>query len=165
VKTEHAFDQYHRAVYSFAYRLTRRADIAEDITQECFLSLVRAPQRFDPARGTMKTYLFAIARNLVLKNYRDVREDPADDDMAESFIDPRTALEIGAAVERAVAALPHLQQEALVLFEYEGVTLEEIAAIVAADVGTVKSRLHRARERLRKELAPYRNIRGIHGTV
>ncbi len=165
MKTEQAFDQYHQAVFSFAYRLTRRADLAEDITQECFLSLIRAPQRFDPERGTVKTYLFAIARNLVLKNYRDNREDAAEPDAVTPSADPRAALEIGSAVERAVAALPHLQQEALVLFEYEGVTLEEIARIVDADVGTVKSRLHRARERLRRDLAPYRTARGIHGTV
>jgi RNA polymerase sigma-70 factor, ECF subfamily len=61
--------------------------------------------------------------------------------------------------------LPHMQQEALVLFQYEGLTLEEIAQIVGADVGTVKSRLHRARERLRKELALFRKVGGVHGTV
>ena len=65
---EKAFDEYHQAVYSFAYRLTLREDIAEDITQECFLALIRAPQRFDEARGTMKTYLFSIARNLAIEN-------------------------------------------------------------------------------------------------
>ncbi len=61
--------------------------------------------------------------------------------------------------------LPPLQKEALVLFEYEGATLEEIAQIVAADVGTVKSRLHRARERLRRSLAGYRKVGNGHGTV
>jgi len=57
-----------------------------------------------------------------------------------------------------------LQQEAVILFEYEGVTLEELAQIVAADVGTVKSRLHRARTRLRRTLAPYRTGVKTHGT-
>ena len=51
--------------------------------------------------------------------------------------DPRPALEAGAAVASAIAELPGLQQEAVILFEYEGVTLEELAQIVAADVGTV----------------------------
>jgi RNA polymerase sigma-70 factor, ECF subfamily len=163
VRAEQAFDRYHRAVFSFAYRMTRRADVAEDITQECFLTLVRYPERFDAARGTVKTYLFGIARNLVLKNYRDTHDwGGLEDETLAS--DPRAALEISSAVERAVAALPPLQQESLVLFEYEGVTLEEIAQITGADTGTIKSRLHRARERLRRELAPYR-ARGIHGTV
>ena len=148
-----AFDQYHEAVYSFAYRLTRREDIAEDVTQECFLALVRTPQRFDPARGTMKTFLFSMARNLALKEYRDHgAEGSLDDSEAQAAIDPRGALEITSAVAAAVAGLPQLQQEALILFEYEGVTLEEIAQIVGADVGTIKSRLHRARMALREQL-------------
>jgi RNA polymerase sigma-70 factor (ECF subfamily) len=165
LKPEDAFDKYHRAVFSFAYRMTRRADIAEDVTQECFLALVRHPERFDSTRGTVKTYLLAIARNLVLKNYRDTHgEDALEDDGPALSADPRRALEVSFAVERAVATLPALQQEALILFEYEGVSLEEIAQITGADTGTIKSRLHRARERLRRALAPFR-VRGLHGTV
>jgi RNA polymerase sigma-70 factor (ECF subfamily) len=165
VTPQTAFDQYHQVVYSFLYRLTRRPDVAEDITQECFLALLRAPQRFDPARGTMKTYLFSIARNLALKQYRDAGgEDPLESSESAAM-DPRAALDIASAVSSAVAGLPALQQEALILFEYEGVTLEEIAKIVDADVGTVKSRLHRARERLRRVLAPYRKRGNPHGTV
>lgn len=162
---QRAFDEYHQAVYSFPYRLTGRADIAEDITQECFLSLVRAPHRYDPARASVKTFLFAIARNLALKEYRDRGgEQPLDPDSAAA-VDPRESLDVASAVAAAVAALPQLQREALVLFEYEGATLEEIAHIVAADAGTVKSRLHRARERLRRGLAPYRKVGNAHGTA
>lgn len=167
VTPEAAFDQYSGTVYSFVYRMTRREDLAEDVAQETFLALVRAPDRFDPARGTMKTYLLSIARNLVLKQYRDRRgeEQLDDEDEAAPAIDPRGGLEIGAAVAGAVAALSPLQQEALILFEYEGVTLEELARIVATDVGTVKSRLHRARARLKRALAPYRSGGKVHGTV
>ena len=158
VTPEAAFDQFSQAVYSFVYRLTQREDVAEDVTQETFLALVRAPERFDPARGSMKTYLLSIARNLALKQYRGRHgeEQLEDEDAAVAVIDPRDGLEIGSAVAAAVAALPALQQEALVLFEYQGVTLEELAAIVGAEVGTVKSRLHRARTRMRRALAPYR---------
>ena len=163
MKIEDAFDDYHQAVFDFVYRLTHSADVAEDITQECFLALVRAPERFNPDRGTLKTYLFAIARNLVLKNYRDQRTTEAAD--LDLTTDPRSSLEISSAVESAVGGLPHLQQEALVLFQYEGLALEEIAHVIGTDVGTVKSRLHRARERLRRELAPFRNVGGIHGAV
>lgn len=156
MKPEQAFDQYHQAVYDFAYRLTRRADLAEDVAQECFLAFVRAPERYDPARGTVKTYLFSIARNLTLKHYRDHREEtPFDDAEPPSAFDPRQAMDVSSAVAAAVACLPPLQQEALVLFEYAGSTLEEIATIVGADVGTVKSRLHRARARLRRALVSY----------
>jgi hypothetical protein len=51
VKPEEAFDQYHQAVFRFAYRMTRRADLAADIAQECFLALLRAPRRFDWQAG------------------------------------------------------------------------------------------------------------------
>lgn len=165
MKIADAFEQYHQAVFDFIYRLTRRVDLAEDITQECFLALVRAPERFNPDRGTIKTYLFAIARNVLLKNYRDERAGEPVDESASIHTDSQSTFEISLAVENAIAALPHLQQEALVLFQYEGLTLEEIAQIVGADVGTVKSRLHRARERLRKDLALYRKVGGVHGTV
>ena len=160
---EQAFDLHHRAVYRFAYRMTRRTDVAEDITQECFLTLVRHPERFDAARGSVRTFLFAIARNLVLKSFRDTRESGGLE-AAEVASDPRDSMEVSSAVERAVAGLPPLQQEALVLFEYEGVSLEEIAQITGADIGAVKARLHRARERLRRDLAPLK-VRGHHGTV
>jgi RNA polymerase sigma-70 factor (ECF subfamily) len=165
VRAEEAFDRYHQAVFRFAYRMTRRSDLAEDITQECFLALVRHPDRFDASRGSAKAFLLSIARNLALKTWRDTREtDGLEEDEPFHSRDPRQALELSSAVERAVAALPRLQQEALILFEYEGVTLEEIAEIVNADAGAVKARLHRARERLRRELAPWR-ARGNHGTV
>jgi RNA polymerase sigma-70 factor (ECF subfamily) len=165
---EQAFDQYHRAVHDFAYRLTRRTDVAEDVVQECFLAFVRAPERYDPGRGTMKTYLFSIARNLTLKHYRDHREeDPFDEEHAPLVLDPRAAMDVSSAVAAAVACLPALQQEALVLFEYSGSTLEEIAHIVGADIGTVKSRLHRGRARLRRLLIAYGAELGRkqHGTV
>jgi RNA polymerase sigma-70 factor (ECF subfamily) len=174
VTPKQAFEQYHGAVFSFSYRLTRREDLAADITQECFLALLRAPHRFDETRGNLKTYLFSIARNLALKQYRDHRgEEPLDDSDTPDAIDAGGNIEVATAVSMAVAGLPLLQQEALILFEYEGATLEEIAQIVSADVGTVKSRLHRARERLRRVLAPQRapsktaqrEVRNPYGTV
>jgi RNA polymerase sigma-70 factor (ECF subfamily) len=164
VTPEQAFDQYHQAVFRFLYRLTRRPDSAEDLAQETFLAYLRAPDRFDGARGNVRTYLFAIARNLALKEYRDGRsEEPLDN--TEPLGMPAPPLEIGVAVSEAVGALAPLQREALILFEYEGLSLEEIAAVAAADVGTVKSRLHRAREALKRRLAPYHKGGKVHGTV
>ena len=160
---EAAFDLHHHAVFSFVYRLTQRAELAEDITQDCFLAFMRAPKRFDAGRGaSLKTYLIAIARNLALKRVRDYgRECQIDDAIMAS--ESGITLDISAAVESAVANLPPLQQEALILFEYEGFTLEEIAAVVGADIGTVKSRLHRARERLRRVLAPLKRVGDLDG--
>lgn len=160
-----AFDLYQQAVFSFAFRLTRREDIAEDITQECFLMLIRAPHRFHPARGSMKVYLFSIARNLALKHYRDDRTEDGLEDFHAVTKDPSESITISSAVSKAVAELPQLQQEALILFEYEGVTLEEIAKIAGTDTGTIKSRLHRARARLRRALAEYRKAGDFHEPI
>jgi len=167
VTAQAAFDQYSQAVYDFLFRMTRRADLAEDLTQETFLNFVRRPDRFDPARGSLKSYLFAIARNLALKHYRDRdAEEQLDNAELQAWAaDPRHLLDAGATVAAAVATLPPLQQEVLILFEYEGATLEEIAHIAGADVGTVKSRLHRARGRLRRLLAPQKSGGRVHGTV
>ena len=66
---------------------------------------------------------------------------------------------------RAVAELPQLQRETVILFEYEGFTLAEIAEVVSADVGAIKSRLHRARENLRRSLAAYREVGNENGAI
>ena len=155
----------HRAhVFRFAYRLLGSRPLAEDIAHDCFLGLVKHPGRFDPGRAaTLRTYLFAAARNLAFKHYRQQDGQMAFDDLTEAPLVDRgeTPLgrlldeELSGEVRKAIAALPPLQREAVVLFEYEELTLAEIAAIVEADVGTVKSRLYRARERLRRTLAPY----------
>jgi RNA polymerase sigma-70 factor (ECF subfamily) len=141
----------------FAYRLTGSAALAEDLVHDSFVGLFRSG--YDERRGRVSTYLFAAVRNLARKHYRDY----AREDLMEDFADSRTetaepldallACEISEAVQNAVAALPILQREALILFEYEELPLEEIARIVDADLSAVKSRLHRARERLRKSLA------------
>jgi RNA polymerase sigma-70 factor, ECF subfamily len=153
------FDQHHEAVFRCAYRLTGSTDAAEDITQDCFLRLIEQ-KRFDESRGTLRQYLYGTARNLSRQRWeasgRNVswEEDPAADD--PPLPDAMIAAEVSDAVQAALDLLPPLQREAIVLFELEELSLEETAAVAGADVGTVKSRLHRARERLRQILADYR---------
>ena len=159
MRLEDAFEQYHQGIFGFVWRLTRRTDVAEDIAQECFLALMKAPARFDDSRASLKTYLFAIARNLALKQFRDNRPEEELDDSNCSA--PVNADRVD--IARAVADLPPLQQEALLLFQYEGFTLYEIAAITGTDAGAVKSRLHRARERLKVSLAAYKKTGVIDG--
>jgi RNA polymerase sigma-70 factor (ECF subfamily) len=162
---EQAFDDHHRAVYRFVYRLVGRADLAEDITQDCFLAILSQPERWNPDRGDMKTYLFSIARNLAFKRYRDDHtKAQVDDDQAASIADHRIDQELSAVIAQMVSQLPDRQREALILFEYEGFQLSEISQIVKADTGVVKSRLYRARERLKRLLAPYRKV-GTYGAV
>ena len=87
----------------------------------------------------------------------EIREEPAAPDRQHPM---RKVLddELSSRVQSAVTNLPPLQREALILFEYEDLSLAEVAAVVGTDVGTVKARLYRARERLRQELAQYFNI-------
>lgn len=123
------------------------------------MSILRDPQRWNAARGDMRTYLFSIARNLALKRYRDDHSTlHVDEELAVSVAYRQPDQEISMAVAQAVAQLADLQREALILFEYEGFQLFEIANIVSADIGVVKSRLHRARQNLKRLLAPYRKV-------
>ena len=153
-----AFEQHKDAVYRFAWRMSGSASAAEDITQDAFMGLLRHPDRFDPARGSLRAFLLGTARNLALKRWRsEHRHEPLDDDaMAAATVDLDRG-PIGDIVGRAVQALVPLQREVVILVEYEGLTLAEVALAVDADVGTVKSRLHRARENLRRTLAPLRS--------
>ena len=149
-----AFDEHQDAVYRFAWRMAGR-DAAEDIAQETFLALLRQRDRFDPARGSLRTYLLAIARHLALKRYRqEHRWDPLEDDAFTIAPLDITRAELDDIVAAAVRALPPLQREALILAEYEDLSLADIGRIVDAEIGTVKARLHRARGNLRKALAP-----------
>jgi RNA polymerase sigma-70 factor (ECF subfamily) len=152
-----AIYQRHRSpVFQFAWRLTGSRAAAEDITQECFLALVRGAA-FDEDRGTLRTYLFGIARNLVLRRLRISEreaEEAADAAASVDVLRDLLAAERSELVARAVAQLPLLQREAIVLFTFEELSLEEIAKITGADAGAIKSRLHRARESLRAALKP-----------
>ena len=153
-----AFEQHKDAVYRFAWRMSGSASAAEDITQDAFVGLLRHPERFSPVRGTLRAFLLGIARNLALKRWRsEHRHEPLDDDaMVAAPVDLDRGA-IGDVVGRAVHALVPFQREVVILVEYEGLTLAEVALAVDADVGTVKSRLHRARENLRRTLAPLRS--------
>ena len=64
------FREHKDSVYRFAWRMTRSAAVAEDIAQECFLSLWRLPDRYDQKRGLMRAFLIGVARNLALKHWR-----------------------------------------------------------------------------------------------
>ena len=157
------YERHRDAVFRFAYRMLGSAELAEDVAHDCFLSLLRRPRSFDAARASLRTYLLAAARNLAMKHFRVGRGGDALEDLAEEPRAPERQgqlhrlldEELSTTVRRAIENLPPLQREALVLFEYEELALAEIAAVVGADVGTVKARLHRARSALKKQLAPY----------
>jgi RNA polymerase sigma-70 factor (ECF subfamily) len=160
------YERHRTPVFRFACRMLGSAPQAEDVTQECFLQVLRRPEAFRAERASLRTYLCAIARHLALKQLRrrgqetlmdDPPEEPPGRETAADGRDPLSRVmeaEAAEAVRMAVEALPPLQREAVVLFEYQEMSLADVAAVCDTDVGTVKSRLHRARERLRRTLTP-----------
>lgn len=154
-EVEAAFDAHKDAVYRFVWRMVPHS--ADDIVQEVFLRLLRGDVRFDAARGSMRGLLLGVARNLALQRLRsESRWNPIDEEQFVADPMPFDSLDIGEFVGRAVRELPPLQREVFVLAEYEELSLDEIARAVDTSVGAVKARLHRARENLRRMLAPLR---------
>ncbi len=160
------YERYRDPIFRFAYRMLGSAEAAEDVAHDCFLGLIREPGRFDSTRASLRTYLYAAARNQAAKRYQSFGREIALEELAD---EPHSAdrqgpmalvldNELAGEVEQAIASLPPLQREALVLFEYENLSLADIAAVVGADSGAVKSRLFRAREKLRVRLDRYFRI-------
>ena len=156
------FQEHKDIVYRFVWRMTGLPQTAEDITQDVFLVLLRQPARFDNRRGQMEPFLLGIARNLVLKALRRDKNRWSILNEEQVAVQPLdiAGYEAAEIVRSAVQALPPLQREVLVLAEYEGLSLEEISQAVDAQTGTVKSRLHRARDNLRRMLAPLKGVTG-----
>jgi len=157
------YQRYRDPIFRFAYRMLGSVEAAEDVAHDCFLSLIRHPGRFDSTKASFRTYLYAAARNQAAKQYSSFGRETALDELSEepAAADRNAPVarvlddELAATVAGAIAGLPPLQREALVLFEYEELSLAEIGEIVGVDANTVKARLFRAREKLRSKLERY----------
>ena len=155
------YRRHHPRVFRFALRMTGSPDAARDLTQVCFTALLEAPRRYRGLQARLGTYLCAVARNQSLKQLRRVRREvqgEPDDHPPDGVRGPLGLLlaeEEARIVRRAVLALAPLHREVVILVEYEGMALSEVAEVVGADVGTVKVRLYRARRKLRRALEPY----------
>ena len=157
------------AIYRFALHMSGSASAAEDITQEVFLALLRGECGYDRERGTLSGYLFGIARKLVLRNLERGRGDVAlegdgDDAVPRELAvtgDPLAGLtrhETIEALRRAVHALPRRYREVVVLCDLEELDYADAAVALGCPIGTVRSRMHRARalllEKLNQERKP-----------
>jgi len=148
-------------VYRLAYRLTGNRPDAEDLTQEVFVRVFRSLDTYTP--GTFEGWLHRITTNLFLDQARRrqrIRFDALSDERAERLSSPQPAPEtvftertFDDDVERALATLPPDFRAAVVLCDVEGLSYEEIAEIMGAKLGTVRSRIHRGRAMLRDALA------------
>jgi RNA polymerase sigma-70 factor (ECF subfamily) len=168
---EAAFVQLYRrhkdAVYRLALLYSGSTAHAADVTQETFVHFITRPGQFDPMRGTLGAWLCGVARNMARKaaGGREDATDPEllDDDSSlnEERIDRDTPLErilrgeTAEHVRRAVAALAPHYRDVLILCELSELSYAEAAQLCGIDIGTVRSRLSRARAKLALRLAPY----------
>jgi len=166
--------KYQRRIERLVGRMVRDVDLIPDITQETFLRAYRALHQF---RGEAQfyTWLYRIAVNTAKKALMDIKRDPVitesalrgggDDDDETSLLDreltsdetPETVLaaqEVAAAVNAAMEALPEDLRQAVTLREIEGLSYEEISVAMSCPIGTVRSRIFRAREAISARVKP-----------
>ncbi len=153
-------------LYRFARRMFGSSSEAEDIVQDAFLELWQNASRFNPNRGSLRSFLIGVTSNLIRRRLRSARpyNELKEDSTVCGPID-LAGLERAGIIARAVLALPPQQRETLILAEYEEMSLEEIGCATHVNLSAVKSRLYRARENLRRMLAPLLETKGVvHGT-
>jgi len=163
------------SVYNFALRLTGDTDDANDLVQETFLKAFRFFDKFE--RGTnCKAWLFRILKNSFINDYRKQTKEPdkVDYEDVQNFYETIKSDEINSnhyehdaftnllddEISRAIAKLPEDFRTVIILNDIEGFTYEEIADFVDIPVGTVRSRLHRARKMLYSQLYDYAKEKG-----
>jgi RNA polymerase sigma-70 factor (ECF subfamily) len=170
---EAAFVQIYRRhkdrVYRLALLYAGSAAIAADVTQDAFIHFMSHPGDYDPARGALGAWLCGVARNMARKavGIREDATDPGDfdGDTHESLAEHDTPLErvlrseAAEQVRRAIAALAPHYRDVLVLCELSELSYAEAAQVCGIDIGTVRSRLSRARSRLAQSLAPYAGVK------
>jgi len=178
--SEEAFEELlrrrHKGILNYMYRMVQNRQIAEELTQEVFMALVRNAERYQPT-AKFSTYLYKIASNIVAKEWARNKRRPKffslsawsrnDDedtvDLIEQLEDERANVEtrlerdeVSEAVNAALKKLPEPHREAFVLHRLQGLSYEEVAAITDSPVGSVKSRVFRAEQALRPLLKRFR---------
>lgn len=165
--------KYQRRIQRLIGRMVRDVDLVEDIAQETFIRAFRALHQF---RGDAQfyTWLYRIAVNTAKKSLMELKRDPTvsegsfrstddEDETSRPRNEPTTdetpesvlaAKEIGAVVNAAMESLPNDLRQAVTLREIEGLTYEEIAAVMNCPIGTVRSRIFRAREAISAKIRP-----------
>ena len=150
-------DRHKQSIFRFASRLLGNWEEAEDVTQDTFLAAFINLSGYDSSRAAFSTWLFTIARNRcinLLKQRRPIALTELDSIGDVASADPIVSQELSQQLDRALAALPVEQRSAFVLAEIEELPYDEIARIERTSVGTVKSRIHRAKQRLQSLLDP-----------
>ena len=161
------YRRHRDSVYRFALLYSGSAAVAADVTQDTFIHFIGHPNQYDPTRGAIGAWLCGVARNMARteSRHREDATDPADlqDDalLDEGQIDRDTPLErilrseAAEELRRALAGIAPHYRDVLILCELSELTYAEAAQVCGIDIGTVRSRLHRARAQLAQRLARY----------
>jgi RNA polymerase sigma-70 factor (ECF subfamily) len=166
----HLVEQYQRLVYNLSLRMLGDPEIAEDATQDAFLSAYRAIAKF--RGGSFKAWVLRIASNSCHDRMRVARraqvtsldcllEEKGDffrDDKAESPEEYALRRELGGLLNQGLAVLPEDQRLAVILCDVQGLSYEEVSEAMKCSLGTVKSRLNRGRARMRGYLLQRREL-------
>lgn len=154
---EHAFTAIYRRhqsrVFRFALQMSGKPDLAEDVTQEVFMMLMRGKSRYDPDKGSLASFLYGVARRILMRALERERQystglDETDSDPPSSGDDvlgDLTRTETLEALRQGILSLPPLYREVVVLCELHELDYAGAAEVLKCPVGTVRSRLHRAR--------------------
>ncbi len=138
-------------LYSFIFRYTRDEQLSIDIVQDSFVKLQRYKHYYDPSKGKLKPYLFQIAYRLMIAKLNRRKKLRT----YLPFLTPITKEEFHHAdrmtIREAVVKLPDIQRAVILLFYYHDMTQKDMAEILDIPIGTVKSRLHKAIQRLKEE--------------
>lgn len=158
------YERHQSAIYRFARHMTGSNAIAEEITQEVFMLLIRSPKSYDSTKGTLASYLFGAARNLARRATHDFASDIplGGASEAEAYGAPQSIegetlaalmrAENLALLNKALLRLPALYREVIVLCDIEEISYADAAKILDCSAGTVASRLHRAHAILKTRL-------------
>lgn len=154
---EALYERYSGPLYSLAYQVTRADRFAQDVVQEVFVAVWKDAGRFDPARGSLSSWLFALARHKAIDLVRkeaNVRRHTADVDLvfeeSDDDVDQEAWLRLRRdAVRAAITSLPEAQRTALELAFFGGLTHVEVAETLDIPLGTAKTRIRTALLKLR----------------
>jgi RNA polymerase sigma-70 factor (ECF subfamily) len=163
------FDRRQAEVFRFALLMSQSHSVAEDVTQDVFVQVMHDAARFDPARGSLRPWLLGIAKNFVRRRFeRDRGWLPLADERGEVGIEiaadgesPLGDLTRSERIEllrRAILTLPLSYREAVVLCDIQEMTYADAAVSLGCAVGTVRSRLHRARALLAAKITAMESL-------
>ena len=156
-------------IYKFLLGMSNDRVVSEDVSQEVFIILARQADRFDPARGSVSSFLYGIARNCLLQHFdRERPYVPYEEECGNGSSNPHhnggpnlsdpltelTTAEMLGELRQAILTLPLKYREAVVLCDLQEMNYLDAATVIGCPIGTVRSRLHRARDMLLQKLRP-----------